>query len=263
MREARVLRYSVRNAWADLRVIYTPVSWTFGWLGRIVMQVVFFALVGVLLDSPAQLRFLFVGNAVMVTAHEVMMCVASTTWERTIGTLPLLVAAPSRLWPVFVGRSLQWLPSGVATASVALFAVGPFFGLHWTPVQALSAFGCLVLVAVTTYGFGLAVASVVLAVTNLRNVVSNVVITLMMLVCGVMVPVSFWPSGVRALAQAVPLTHGLAAVRAVSDGAGPSTVLGRCALALVTGAAWYVVAALLLERLATRGRRTGSIDFSE
>src|SRR6185312_4234351 len=109
MRELTVLRHSARNAWADLRVVYTPVSWTFGWLGRIVMQVVFFALVGVLLDSPEQQRFLFIGNAVMVTAHEVMMCVASTTWERTTGTLPLLVAAPSRLWPVFVGRSLQWL----------------------------------------------------------------------------------------------------------------------------------------------------------
>lgn len=197
----------------------------------------------------------------MVTAHEVMMCVASTTWERTAGTLPLLVAAPTRLWPVFVGRSLHWLPSGVATASVALFAVGPAFGIRWTPVSAVAAFGCLVLVAVTTYGFGLAIAAVVLAAPNLRNVVSNVVITLMMLVCGVMVPVSFWPAWVGVLARAVPLTHGLAAVRAVAAGDGGA--LGHCAAALAVGGAWYIVAALLLERLATRGRRTGSIDFTD
>lgn len=263
MRDLVVLRHSAANAWADLRVIYTPVSWTFGWLGRIVMQVVFFALVGLLLDSPEQTRFLFVGNAVMVTAHEVMMCVASSTWERMAGTLPLLVVAPSRLWPVFVGRSLQWLPSGVATASVALFVVGPAFGLEWTVGSAAGAFGCLVLVAVTTYGFGLAVAAVVLAFVSLRNVVSNVVVTLMMLVCGVMVPVSFWPPWVGRIADAVPLTHGVAAVRAVHDGAGPAVVLGRCGAALAVGAVWYVVAALLLERLAARGRRTGSIDFAE
>jgi ABC-2 type transport system permease protein len=260
----RVLRRSAANAWADLTVVYTPVTWTVGWLGRVVTQVVFFALIGVLLRSPEQVRYLFVGNAVMATAMEAMMCVASTTWERRAGTLPLLVAAPSRLWPVFVGRSLQWLPSGIATASVALFIVGPLFGITWTAGRAAAAFGCLVVVALSTYCLGLALAAVVLAAMNLRNIVSNVSYTGMMLICGVMVPVGFWPGWVQALARTIPLTHALAAVRTLA--APPGTPLaGRvttgCALALATGLGWLALAAVLLEVLAAVGRRTGSIEF--
>jgi ABC-2 type transport system permease protein len=264
----RVLRYSAANALADLTLIYTPLTWTLGWLGRVVLQVVFFALVGVLLDSPEDLRFLFVGNAVMATAMEAMMCVASTTWERRAGTLPLLVAAPSRLWPVFVGRSLQWLPSGVATASVALFAVGPAFGLQWTIGSAVGAFGCLIVVAVTTYCVGLAVAAVVLAAMDLRNIAGNVSYIAMMLLCGVMVPVPFWPGWVQALAQGLPLTRALAAIRTLAGPAqvGPAlagTVVRDCLLALAVGTGWLVLAAVLLERLAQSGRRTGSIEFAD
>src|SRR6266508_1871572 len=112
----------------------------------------------------------------------------------------ILVAAPCRLWPVFVGRSLQGLPSGVATATVALFAVGPAFGVGWTSGRAAAAFGCLI----------------VLAATNLRNLASNLSYTGMMLVCGVMVPVGFWPGWVQALAHAIPLTRGLAAIRTLA-----------------------------------------------
>ena len=262
----RVIRYSTANAWADMWVMYSPLSWTLGWLGRVVVQVVFFAMIGLLLDSPGAVQFLFVGNAVMLTAMEAMMCVPSTTWERHQGTLPLLVASPARLWPVFVGRSVQWLPSGVATASVALLAVGPAFGVSWTPAQAVAVVGCLMVVAVTTYCLGLVLAAVVLAAMHLRNLVSNLAITLMMLLCGVMVPVSFWPGWVQAIAQAVPLTHGLAAVRTLAGAPGGAPVLGEVAGDLLRaggiGAAWLLLAALLLERLAAAGRRSGSIEFA-
>lgn len=263
----RVLRFSSVNAWADMWVMYSPLSWSLGWLGRVVMQVVFFATIALLLGSPDTMRFLYVGNAVMLTAMEVMFCVSSTTWERHQGTLPLLVAAPSRLWPVFVGRSVQWLPSGVATASVALFLIGPLFGLTWTAARAVLAFGCLLVVAVGTYCVGLALGTVVLAMTSMRNVVGNVAYTLMMLICGVMVPVAFWPTWVQAVAQAIPLTHALDAVRTLSETpAGHSigaAVATDVVVALGAGAIWLLVAAFLMERLATTGRRTGSIEFAE
>jgi len=179
----------------------------------------------------------------------------------------ILVAAPCRLWPVFVGRSLQGLPSGVATATVALFAVGPAFGVGWTSGRAAAAFGCLIVVAATTYCLGLAVAAVVLAATNLRNLASNLSYTGMMLVCGVMVPVGFWPGWVQALAHAIPLTHGLAAIRTLATPPDGTSVAGSvattCALAVAVGLGWLVTAAVLLECLAALGRRRGSIELAD
>lgn len=254
---------STRTAFADLAATHTPASWMLGWLGRVLMQVIFFALIGVLLGDPAAVRYLFIGNAVLLTAMETMLVVASTTWERRAGTLPLLVAAPGRLWPVFVGRSVQWMPSGVATASVALFIVGPFFGVRFDALSGALTFLLLVLVALTTYGFGLTVSAVVLRFMTLRNWATNLSYTFMMLVCGVVVPVGFWPIPVQTIAQTIPLTHALAAIRELIDAPTGSHVLVHTGLAVLTGALWFIIAAALLEQLAESGRRTGAIEFAD
>src|SRR5699024_4701700 len=190
-----------------------------GWLGRIVMQVAFFALIGLLLDDAGAVIYLFIGQAVMASVVEVFMAVPSTTWERSAGTLALLVSAPGPLWPVFVGRSVQLLPRGIATASVALFAVGPLCGVHWTPASAAAAFGGLVLTAVSMYPVALAVATLVLGGPRWRNVGSNVSHVLVMLISGVTVPTLIWPGWVQVVGQGLPITHGLAVIRDVQAGA--------------------------------------------
>lgn len=272
MREAvltplRVVRHSAANAWADMWVLYSPATWTFGWLSRVLMQVVFFATIGLLLDSPDAVRYLFVGNAVAVIAFETHISVASTTWERQQGTMPLLVAAPSRLWPVFVGRSVQWLPSGLITSSVALFALAPLFDVSWTPGRALAVFGCLVIIGVATYFSALVLGALVLGAMHLRNVVSNIATSVTMLICGVMVPVTFWPAWVQAVAQGLPMTHGLAAVRSLVDATSVGAVSGDLArdlaLTLAVGLVWLLAAAVLLERMASTGRRSGTIEFAD
>lgn len=267
MQPLRVVRYSLANAWADMWVMYSPLTWTLGWLGRVVAQVIFFAIIGILLDSPEATRYLFIGNAVLVTAMEALLVIPSSTWERRQGTMPLLVASPSLLSPVFVGRSVQWLPSGVLTSSVALFAVGPAFGVTWTLGTALATVGCLVVVAVTTYCLGLVVAACVLAAMELRNVASGIVYMTMMLICGVMVPATFWPGWVQAIAQALPLTHALSAIRVLADppagGVPAEQVLLPLLVAAGIGGGWLLLAALLLEWLAAAGRRSGSIEYAD
>lgn len=261
---ARVVLASSRNAFADLAATFTPLSWTLGWLSRIVAQVVFYALIGSLLGSPERVRFLYIGAAVMATAMETLLVVSTSTRERYSGTLPLLVASPARLWPVFLGRSVQWLPSGIATAAVALFVIGPVFGVGFTLGAGFAAFGVLVLVAVTTYGYGLALAALVLRYMRLRNWATNLSYTVMMLVCGVTVPLSFWPAWMHVLAQVFPVTHTLEAIRILEDGSGsPLEVLGHIGASLLAALGWYVIGALLLERLATSGRRNGTIEFAE
>ncbi|MGH8874427.1 MAG: ABC transporter permease, partial [Acidimicrobiia bacterium] len=90
-----VLRSAAVSALADLGTIYTWQTWTFSWLTRVLAQVTFFALIGRLLGSEDRVHFLLVGNAVAIAAIASLPVVASTTWERRSGTLPLLVACPS------------------------------------------------------------------------------------------------------------------------------------------------------------------------
>lgn len=259
-----IIRAATRTAWADLRTIYTPLTWTVGWLGRIVMQVAFFALIGLLLDDPDAIRYLFLGQAVMACVVEVFMSVASTTWERFSGTLSLLVSAPGALWPVFLGRSVQWLPSGIATASIAMFAVGPAFGVQWSVGAAAVAFGVLVLTAASMYPVALSVAALVLRGPRWRNVASNVCHTLVMLISGVTVPTVIWPAWVQVAGQALPITHGLAVIRDLQAGdASTAEVFIGAGWTLGLGLGWLVLAALGFTAFGESGRRDGSIDFQE
>lgn len=259
----RVIRASARVALADLRTIYTPVSWSIGWLGRIIMQVVFFALIGSLLDSADAVAFLFVGQCVMATVLECCMAIPSTTWERRTGTLALLVAEPAPLWPVFVGRSLQWLPSGTATGSIVLLAVGPFFGVHLSVAAAALAVVAIAVTAVTMYPVALTVAAFVLRAPRWRNVSSNVTVLCLTLLCGVTVPVTIWPEAVQMVAQAFPLTHTLALVRQLQENGAGGADLGSLPIAVGLALGWFVVAGLAFAGFGAAGRRDGSIDFSE
>lgn len=260
---ARVVAAAARGALADLRTIYTPFTWTVGWLGRIIMQVIFFALIGTLLGSPEAVAYLFIGQAVMATVTECFMAIPSTTWERRTGTLALLIAAPGPLWPVFVGRSLQWLPSGVATGTIVLLAVGPFFGVSWPVGAALVLVLALVVVAVTMYAVALTLAAVVLRGPRWRNVVSNVGVLVTMLLCGATVPVTIWPGWLQALAQGLPVSHALTAVRSLEAEGVSARVWPLLGIALALGAAWFVVAALAFTLFGEAGRRDGTIDFEE
>ncbi|GAA1329880.1 ABC transporter permease [Saccharothrix algeriensis] len=261
--EARVLAAAVASARADLKAIYTWRTWSFAWLSRILCQVAFFAVIGRLLGSEERTHFLLVGNAVYIAALVSMFVCASTAWERQLGTLPLLVAAPSSPFTLFVGRSAQWLLDGTACASIALFVLGPLFGVPMPMPTALAAVPLIALVSVSTYCFGLVLAGLALRRVELRNLVGNLGGLALMVLCGVQVPSSFWPEPLHAVAQVLPVTHGLEAVRSLLAGGPTGAVLGPAAVELCVAAGWFGVAALSFRRFAESGRRTGTIEFGD
>lgn len=258
---AGVLRCAAGAAIADLRAIYTWRTWVFGWLVRVLSQVGFYGLVGMLLGDPDRVAFLVVGTAVSIASLEAMLTVASTTWERWQGTLPLLVAAPVGLATVFVGRSVQWLLSGTTSATIAFFAAAPLFGVALPWPRVIAVVPLIAVTGVATYGLGCFVGALVLRWVDARNVIMNAATLAMVALCGVVVPVAFWPAAARWLAAVLPLTHALGAVRGLLAGAGTGTVLAGAGWALLAGLGWLGAAVLVLGHLAERGRRDGSIEF--
>ncbi|MEU3982791.1 ABC transporter permease [Streptomyces sp. NPDC026672] len=259
---ARAVQCGAVNGLADLRAINTWWSWTFGWLARMVCQVLFFAVSATVLGPEADAKFLVVGNAVAVCAIEAMMVVASSAWERRAGTLPLLVTGPANPVWVLAGRGVQWLLSGTATSFIAFCLLLPPFGVRLSAGVVLAAVPLIACASVSTYCFGLFVATVVLGFPSLRNVAANASFLVMMAVCGVEVPRDFWPGPVRAVAELLPLTHELRAVRRLLAGAPADAVAGPAALGLLVGCGWLALTVLALHRLVERGRRDGSIEFT-
>jgi len=256
-----ILRYAAIGGFQDLRAMYSWRTWCAGWLLRVVCQVIFYSLLGRLIGSQEQVHFLVVGNAVMLCATTVMFVVQSTTWERSSGTISLLVAAPASPLVVLFGRSVQWIPDALVSSLAALVAVGPMFGVSLPWRRTLLVVPLLLLVTLSTYMLGAVFGSLVLRYAQARNLVSNVVAAVMMAICGVNVPVAVFPGWVRAIAAVLPLTHGLGAIRAVLAGAPASGILRSVASEIAVGVGWFAVAATSFRWFAEGGRRDGSIDF--
>lgn len=259
----RIVRHAMASGLADYSVTFTWRTWLGAWVSRVLVQVAFFAMIGIVLDDPAHTRYLLIGIAVFVVAVETAGAIAATTWERHAGTLPLLLASPANPTLVFFGRTLFSVGAGVITASLALFLLSPIFGVHLPLTGALVAVPLVALTALASYCLMLACGGLALRFPHLHNLISNVLLYMLMVFCGPLVPVSFWPEWVRTGAGLVPFTHGLEAVRAAFDGAPAGMVLGQAGWAALTGAAWLAVAALTFRRLADRGRRDGSVEFTE
>ncbi|WP_327350792.1 ABC transporter permease [Streptomyces sp. NBC_01304] len=256
----QVLGWAARAGLADYGTVFTWKTWLLGWFVRMLAQVLFFTTIGTLL-GPDQARYLLIGNAVALVALHGMFATASTTWELQNGTLPLLVASPSNPALVLVGRSLFWLPDGVACGLGAVLILGPVADLRLTVLSVLLLTALLVLVAVTSYCLGLFLGSLVLTAPDLRNVVSNAAFTVMLIVCGAEVPAGAVGPVLAGLGQVLPLTHGLSAIREALDGEAGLHTLGLAGWETLVGACWLGAALGVLAWRARRSRRDGAALF--
>lgn len=255
-----VLAWAVRAGLADHAVMFTWKTWLFGWFMRMLAQVLFFTTAGNLL-GPGQARYLLIGNAVLMVTLHGLHTTASTTWELENGTLALLVASPSDPALVLAGRSLFWLPDGLACGLGAVLLLGPVAGLHLTVWSVLCVTALMTVTGLAGYCLGLFLGSLVLTTPDLRNVVSNAALTAMMALCGPEFPPGALGPGPERLGRVLPLTHGLDAVRAVLDGAPAGRVAGAAAGECAVGAGWLALAFGVLALRARRSRRDGAALF--
>ena len=259
---ANVMRNAFRAGVADYRSMWTWKSWLAGWFVRVLAQVSFFALIGERIGSDERVTFyLLVGNALAIAAVTGVFSLNTTSSERWSGTLSLLVASPSSPVIVFGSRGSYLAVDGAVSALSALFVAGPIFGMELPWPRVLLVVPLTMLVAYSCYCLGTFLAGVVF---RFRNINSFVVLTsymTIMAVCGVNVPLTYYPEAIEWISRFLPLTNGLLAIRGVLSGAAPGTVLTDAALEAAVAAGWMTAALVTFNRLASRGRQDGSLDF--
>lgn len=259
MKSVRIFGHGLRVGIADFRSFWNWRTWTFGWLARILTSAAIWVLMGRLIGSPTQLDFLLVGNAAVAGVGT--FAIAAAAWDRWDGTYPLLVAAPSSLAPAMIGRMsvwiAHWIGSSLATFAMLIVAFGwrPLLsGLVWAPVG-------VILLSFSTFSLSLFLGAFVGLMPALRNILINILTTTIIAFCGVSVPVNFWPTPVQFIANLLPCTHGVAAIRVMLGDGTAGGIAAELGLELLVGAFWLVLALLAIDRVAERGRRDGSIEF--
>jgi ABC-2 type transport system permease protein len=183
-----------------------------------------------------------------------------TAWERGLGTLPLLVAAPKSMLPVFGGRSAFYVVEGLAEASLIFAILAPFVGWSgnwwWLPVG-------LAAVSLGAYGLGVFLASVAIRWLRAGNIIFNLVFYTLLTIGGVNVATSVFPAWVQRVAAMLPLHHGLLGLRELLATGPSSTAFGQLGTEVVIGVMWFLIAMVGFKLFAEGGRKDGSIDLAE
>jgi ABC-2 type transport system permease protein len=229
-------------------------------LGHPLFQVLFFAYLG-RFSGVRNDAFYVVGNAVQVSAMAGVYGVAMTVGgERWTQTLAPLLATPANRMALFLGRALPLIVNGFVVSAFG-FLVGRLLLDFHPPLSSLPGLAVVVLISTASCtGFGLVVGAFGL---RLRDVFtfSNPAYFLMLLFCGVNVPVSALPHWMQVVGSGMPLTHGIAAAREIAAGASLGAVSALLWKEALIGACYFLAAYVLLRVFEAEGRRRASLEL--
>jgi ABC-2 type transport system permease protein len=234
--------------------IYIPTM-----LGSPLFQIFFFTYLG-RFSGVENDAFFVVGNAVQACA---MSCIYGMTMtianERFFGTLAPLLASPANRLAMYLGRALPVVLNGLVV-SIFGFCVGlVFLRFDLAPGQ-IPALAAVLLVTVSSCtGLGMLLGSIGLRARDVFFI-SNAVYWLMLLLCGVNVPITALPGWLQAIGKALPLTHGIAAARRIAGGAALPEVGALVGTEFRIGALYGLCAYGLFRLFEIEARRRASLE---
>jgi ABC-2 type transport system permease protein len=228
-------------------------------LGSPLFQLIFFTKLGQFAHAESP-DFYIVGNSVQVAAMASIYGMAmSIANERSYGTLGPLLATPANRAAVFLGRGLPVLANGLFVSLFTFLAGAVFLGFRpgLSTVPALAAVVVVTTTACTS--FGMMLGSIGLRAKDYMFA-ANLTYFLMLLFCGVNIPLSVLPGWMSAISRCLPLTHGIAAAREVANGATLSDVASLVWTELAIAVAYAAGAFVLFRVLERESRRSALLD---
>ena len=238
----------------------------FGFLGRLASLLMFFFL-GKAVGTSAHLEpyggayfaFALLGIAAQEPLHAAVSQMAAKVREAQLtGTLEAVLATP--IGPARAVALSTLFPLLTSSARMLIFlAVGVGLGAALMPSGVLVAAVALTLALVAYGAMGMLAASFTLVLKR-GDPLSSAVHVLSALLGGVLYPVSVLPGSLQALAQWLPLTHTLEAIRLAlltdAPGAEAWWAVGKLAgLTLVL----LPIAGMVFARALDRAKREGSL----
>jgi ABC-2 type transport system permease protein len=242
--------------------VYSVVGYIVSWIPRVVIQLAFYYWLGGFVGGSDLRAFMVIGFSAQMCAHATLVFATQGVGrELAVGTMVLMIATPARPIVVLLGRSLAMAGNGLVTAALGLAVALPVLGIDVDAGRLLGALPVLFVIALTSYGMAMLLASVMLRYPEYQNGASNLVGFVLIVVGGVTVPVEVLPGPLQVISYALPFTYGLEALRALLAGADPAEIVRPLALAVAGGAAYFALASLSFAHFLDRARARGTLDF--
>lgn len=185
----------------------------------------------------------------------------SITWERWSGTLEMLVAVPTRMEIVIVGKVLANVVQSLLSMLTAYALAALLFGYRLTIAQPAAFAGALVMTLVAFVSFGLLIAPLFVANPAVRNW-QNAMEFPVYIFAGFLFPIALLPG------WTTPLSYLLApywAARALHQAADGSASGGEMALAIgmltIFCALYLGVSRWLFRAVSRKARADGTLSY--
>jgi ABC-2 type transport system permease protein len=248
----------VRSGWAEFLADKPAPIWLATTLPRVVLQCLFFSLLGRIAGGEAGEQYAFIGAAVVTVTLSTLVGICDVPMvEKWFGTSYRLQLGVLRPATTLLLRTLPWVAEGVVSALVAVVVVGPLLGRFALTGQLLAAAPLIVLMALTSAAAGAAAAS--FAVGRRADVlVGNAFAYLTIATSGALVPPGRLPV-LDAIGTVVPLRNGLLALRAEVAG---QAWAGHALAELGVGLGWAVLAWAAYRIQFARAARLGLDDYA-
>jgi ABC-2 type transport system permease protein len=223
-------------------------------------QMFFFAFVAQLASNPtSSIAFVVVGNAVATVTYSSVFSVCQTTdSEKQQGTMEHILVSPANRMALYFGRGVVPILISLGTVSVALTYAVVLFHVPFAASSILSLAVSIVLTAFAMVGFGLLLGGVALYLRT-SIILGNIFLFLGLLLSGANFPLTNLPLPLQYIGRILPLTWGIAAVRAGLNGAPLSQLLPLWGLVGLCALVSFGLAIGLWDTFERRALSTGSI----
>lgn len=219
-----------------------------------------FAVVGrFAIGSDAAERYLLglaVAQMVYLSAAGILRTFGDDLWQ---GTLSHVLCSPVNRFRLYWARGLPHAVNGFLAFIACFISVWLILDLDLTRVNWPAFATAIVLICLSTTALVMATSSLVIA-TREHSILHQVVSGLLILLTGVVIPVSELPAVLRAVSEVLPMTHGLAGLRGAFSGEGFDAIgtdlLAEAAIGLVCTAAGFLV----FKYVETKGRENGFLE---
>ncbi len=250
----------VRSCWFQYRAMFnwaTPIGYVSYKLLQPVAQILFFTELGVFATGRSNAIYFALGNALQLTAINGIFGVIMTVGnERQFGTLPIVLASPANRVVTFLGRAFIHVIDGMAGVAIGLVLAVLMFKIDLSHANFPLLGMCVLMISLSTAGLGLMFGSLSLIMRDVF-VIANTAYYLLLVFCGINLPVDRLPQWAQAISFCLPLTRGVQAAREVVAGAGLVQVSGLLAGELVVGLVYAVIGYALFRWLENQARRGG------
>jgi ABC-2 type transport system permease protein len=223
-------------------------------------QVLFFAYLG-RYSHVRNDAFYVVGNAVQVSGMSGVFGVAITVGgERWTQTLAPLLATPANRMALFLGRALPHIVNGFIVSAFGFMVGRLLLNFHPAAGTVPELAAVVLLSTASCTAFGLVVGALGLRWRDVFTI-ANPAYFLMLLFCGVNIPLAALPKWMQVVGSGMPLTHGIEAARRVAAGASLSSVGTLLWKEALIGACYFAGAYILLRVFEAEGRRRATLEL--